>query len=105
MLSGTPLLRCSSSSRVPSFLFPNYFGWVVNAFQLQYQNIIGVDLFFVGAAAFDPFELPSTTHQTPAPSGGRGAFLRRHLAHALPGYFFAIVQGVSFETADMKHAC
>src|SRR5437660_2783737 len=103
--SGTPLLqRVWSSLFPPSFLFSNHFRWVVNAFKFQRQNIIGFELLFVGAAAFDPFELPGAAHQTPAPFSGRWALFRQHLAHALPRELFAILQGVHFKTMDMKRA-
>src|ERR1700674_5135320 len=103
--SGTPLLQHVWSSLFPpSSLFPNYFAWVVNAFKVQHQNIIGVKLSFVGAAAFDPFELPRTTHEAPASFSGRWALLRENLAHALPRYLFAVVQSVHFKTMNMKSA-
>src|SRR5271165_2054766 len=93
--SGTPLPPCVCSSLVPpSFLLRSHFGWIVNAFQFQYQNIIGVEFALVGTAALDSFEFSGASHEAPTTVAVHGTLFRQQLTPALPGQFFAIVKGV-----------
>src|SRR5450755_1634567 len=102
--SGMPVpQRVWSSLFPPSFLLPYHFRWVVHAFQLQRQNIIGPELSFVAARAFDSFKLSRAAHEIPAAFGRRRPLLPKNLTIGVHGQLFAIVQSVHFKSVRVKY--